>query len=128
MVLGFQERFVQQIESGDKRHSIRLGKRWRPGMIAHLYRFVRTKKQKLIFMAQVHAVDDIKIRVEKDAMYIRINGRFTLGDDEAEELAKRDGFPLGAAEMHAFWLVNHGVGIFEGQIVYWLYSERKSAA
>lgn len=133
MNLGFQDRFIPRIESGDKRHSIRKGNRWRVGMTAHLWKNMRGRKngpkpQTLIFIAPVVKVERITIQVY-DPVYqsdlsIWIEG-VELTESEKQTFAQRDGFD-GSLDMHRFWAKEHGVGVrFFGQIVHWDFKQRR---
>jgi hypothetical protein len=101
-------------------------------MRADLYARPRQKDMRLIFRAPVVKVDLIRIFVRMvdpsvpHKLMIWINGE-ALGLDEKELLARADGFPNGLAEMHYFWLEEHGPGAFYGQIIHWDY-ERRTAS
>ncbi len=131
MNLGFKERFILKIESGEKRHTIREGKRWSVGMTAHLWKNMRGRKdgpnpQTLIFTAPVTKVDDITIDVGEETFSIEIDFAW-LSDDEKEAMAKRGGFD-NCEQMFRFWRKNHKIGRFIGQIIHWDYERRQEPA
>lgn len=109
----FQERFACPILAGTKRHTIRAPRKHpdRPGCTLHLYTGLRRKGARLLMIAPCTAVSEIEI-AERGT--IRLDGR-DLRDDEAEELARRDGF-AGLAEMLRFWA---GRMPFRGHMIFW---------
>lgn len=131
-VLGFKDRFVALVESGEKRHTIRAGDFWRVGMTAHLYQRPRQKGMRLIFRAQVTKVEEIELRGGLHflkPMVVRIDG-VDLSCDECEALAVRDGFS-GFTAMTLFWrpqLRKSENGIWYGQIVHWDFEQRWKSA
>lgn len=126
MIAGLKDRFIPEVESGKKRHTIRRGKRWRAGMRIDLFANVRQKTMHLIFRAPVTCVEDIVILVGSVWFTVYINDH-ALDQTELVMLAIRDGFK-SAADMHAFWLKQHGLGSFDGQIVHWDYERRTNTA
>lgn len=125
MIAGLKHRFIPRVESGDKRHTIRRGKRWKVGMRIDLFKDVRQKTMKLIFRAPVTRVDDITIHVELTGLTIFI-GEHELDASEKEALAIADGFN-DRVEMFEFWSIEHGYGRFGGQIIHWDYDRRTYA-
>lgn len=124
----FQKRFVAAIESGEKTHTIRRnGKRRhaRPGEPVQLYTGMRTKGcRKIIDPDPVClAVRPIEIEIYKKAIRrVHVHSPTDpvglIGSDQIDEFAKEDGFE-SAADMHAFWLDFHGVGVFSGSMIEW---------
>lgn len=129
MNLGFKDRFIPLIESGAKRHTIRTGKRWRAGMLAHLYKNMRGAKagprpQTLLFIAPVVKVEEIRMTFNAAIFRVYVE-REQLDKSEMDALACRDGFPGGTGEMWRFWMDTHGPGIFEGQVIHWDFEKRQ---
>ena len=122
MIAGLKIRFIPEVESGRKRHTIRKGKRWHVGMRIDLFANVRQKTMRLIFRAPVTCVEDIEILVGAIALKVRVNDQ-PLDETELTVLAIRDGFE-NVTDMHKFWLDQHGHGSFNGQIVHWNYAKR----
>jgi hypothetical protein len=87
-----------------------------------LFANVRQKTMRLIFRAPVTCVEDIEILVGATAMKVRVNDQ-PLDGTELTVLAIRDGFE-NAIDMHEFWLDEHGLGSFDGQIIHWDYTNR----
>lgn len=143
MNLGFKDQFVPKVESGEKRHSIRAGRRWRVGMLAHCWKNMRGAKeglrpQTLLLIAPVIRVEDINIHMHRNVgLRITIEG-VMLRPDECEAFARRDGFKDQDA-MHKFWIKNHfksarntvarpemgGWQVFVGQVIHWDYDKRE---
>lgn len=154
MNLAFERRFVERVRSGEKRHSIRGGARWKVGMRADLWEQMRqerffdtegrqTSGQKLIFRAMVTAVDPIMLVIT----HIRYGlfSRFViesieiagegLSRDEMEAFAAKDGF-LSLEDMARHWVIKNKLKTsrqwlkvdrcwqFKGQVVYWDYENR----
>src|SRR5271170_7503724 len=104
----FQKRFVPKVESGEKTHTIR-GKRKnrpKPGQPFYGYYAMRTKQCRKLVESTITRVQDITIEQGKricdiearEGMHvywnvpkITIDGE-VLARDEAEALARRDGF------------------------------------
>lgn len=110
----FQQRFVPFIRARTKKHTIRAirANPDKPGNTLHLYAGLRTKKARLIARVICTAIDTIWI--SGTGAVVSING-LCIGDDEKEELARRDGFS-NFQEMMNFW---DGRLPFEGHIVHW---------
>jgi hypothetical protein len=132
-LLGFKDRFVSLIESGEKRHTIR-GHRAdiEAGTRLDLYARPRQKGMRLIFRAPCTKVEQIEIRdfaAGVDAG-IRIDG-IELSGDERELLAKADGFTQSKVNEHfvstawldmlMFW---EGRLPFDGVIIHWDFAKR----
>ena len=109
----FQPRFVGPILAGTKRHTIRAPRKHpdRPGSTLHLYTGLRQRGARLLM--RVPCTDVAAIEISADGT-ITLDGR-PLRDDEAQELARRDGF-AGVAEMLSFW---GGRLPFAGQMIFW---------
>jgi hypothetical protein len=123
----FQERFVEPILSGRKKHTIRAIRKNpdKAGNILHLYTGLRTKKAKLLMRAPCVKVEDIRIEMRKyegqsilckglTFPHVIVDG-IDLSADEKEALAYTDGFST-FAEMMAFW---DGRLPFTGHIIHW---------
>jgi len=126
----FQKQFVEPVETGRKKHTIR-GKRKnrpKPGQIFYGYYAMRTKQCRKLIQSVITRVQDITIeecerRVEYqdgahtffDYPRITIDGE-VLADDEMEALAQRDGFADLFAMMQ-FWPAQ--VRPFHGDLIHW---------
>lgn len=77
-----------------------------------LYTAMRTKQCQKIGDATCVYVAAIKIDVLKTKL------KFSDFVVDPEAFARADGF-AGAADMHAFWLKEHGPGKFEGVLIRW---------
>lgn len=98
-----------------KRQTIRaIGKRRhaRPGETLQLYTAMRTKQCRKIGEATCIYVQPISIDVGKTKL------KFSNFVTDPEAFALADGFAT-AADMHAFWLEEHGPGKFEGVLIRW---------
>jgi hypothetical protein len=118
MNLGLKPQFVPYVRDGSKRHTIRGGERWRPGMRADLWENIRRPKkfdadgnqiagQQLIFRAEVTRVQSIRIGLIRVAppflavvldddpgeSWLQCPGM--LSEDETEYFFWRDGFRKG---------------------------------
>ncbi len=98
-----------------KRHTIRAGKRWRPGMMIDFWINMRTKDQfRFAPRVPVVSVQDIEIKhgFAKSHRQVIVN-TWIMPNDEVEELAINDGFP----DLESFfkWFDSD----FEGQIIHW---------
>jgi hypothetical protein len=144
MMLGFKKQFETYVEEGSKRHSIRArgGRRWKPGVVADCFVNPRQKTMRCLGRWTVTKVEEIRIRLVvrgKVLLEIAVAGE-VLSHDEANALAWRDGFRgngrEGALEqMAGFWRKNHGLEVFEGDLIHWDYdrpvgspAERKQTA
>jgi hypothetical protein len=128
----FQKRFVVPIKLGlgmayalddivdirieqPKRQTIRAyGKRRhaRADEELQLYTAMRTKQCELIGRARCVYTTSITIQVLKNKL------KFSDFVFDADAFARSDGF-VEAADMHAFWLKEHGLGKFEGVLIRW---------
>lgn len=109
----FKAQFVPHILAGEKTHTIRATRAHpdKPGNTLHLYTGLRHKGARLLMRVTCTKVDDIQITAK---LNILINGEM-LCADEAEQLARRDGF-TSRKEMMQFW---DGRLPFVGQIIHW---------
>lgn len=125
----FKSQFAMPIINGTKLQTIRAqGKRRhaRPGEPLQLYTGMRTKHcHKIIEPDPVcDTVIAIEIAVEPERITsihlltgLYVGGTF-LGERAMEKFAKHDGF-TDLADMHKFWLENHGAGHFKGVLITW---------
>lgn len=122
----FKKQFVEKILDLSKRHTIRrIGKREhaKPGDKLQLYYGQRTKQCRKI----ADAVCMARLRLRINVGETEFLGIWTISRTGAVDavpkhswpaFAKRDGFE-SIADMHAFWLASHGVGMFEGFLIQW---------
>jgi hypothetical protein len=101
------------ILDGSKTHTIRAERAHpdRSGNWLYLYTGLRQKGAQLLMRALCTRVEEISI----DASGIIFVDSIRLCPDEAEQLARRDGFSC-YAEMMGFW---EGRLPFKGQIIHW---------
>lgn len=133
----FQKRFVPDVESGRKTHTIRGKRKNRPkaGQKFYGYFGMRTKQCRKLIQSVITRVQDITIEeLERRAEYrdgeyvffdypkITVDGE-VLADDEMEALARRDGFADLFAMMQ-FWPVQ--VRPFYGDLVHWKFPAVKA--
>ena len=116
--LNFHERFVEAVESGRKRQSIR--RRWKdgrfpfhPGQRLYLYTGLRTRAARKLGEGIIRRVEPVLIRQPGPVL---VNGRI-LDDCHVEALARNDGF-RDFEQMMRWWRATHDLP-FEGFIVYW---------
>ncbi len=112
--LNFKSRFVDAIEQGRKRQTIRkLRKRpFKAGDTLYLFTLMRTARCRRIGQAICSGVNDIRI---EPGQILVDNER--LNDQQLYELALADGF-ADIAEMMSFFSTQHRLP-FVGQIIYW---------
>jgi hypothetical protein len=118
-LLGFQDRFVDKVLRGEKRHTIRAFRGGAPikrGDWLHLYAKPRQKGMRLIFRAPCTDIQHVTIGLGGD---VRV-GRTELDPSERELLAQRDGFD----NYHDFFKFWDGRLPFAGQIIFWSYDDR----
>lgn len=123
----FKKRFSPRIEDGTKIGTIR-GERKRHARVSEqiqLYEAMRTKYcRKIISDPICVAVRPIRLHVERDQMAFVatapiLDGSATLlRPEQFDTFARADGFD-DMADMHAFWLKEHGPGIFHGFWILW---------
>lgn len=111
MILGFKTQFNDKIISREKIHTIRKGKRWRPGMKIQFYNHVRTKKMVKFKHDQV-CIGVQNIKIEGYSFIIFIDGKF-FSPTKYLSLAINDGFDNIAGFLN--WFDKP----FEGQIIHW---------
>lgn len=122
MLIGFQARFAQLVESGEKRQTIRAlrhdGKAPRIGETLHLYAGLRTKGARKLGEAVCTETYAIRIAVGDTfgfgVIYVDIDGDWLT---DVEDLAARDGFAT-FAEMISWFETTHGLP-FEGYVIRW---------
>jgi uncharacterized protein YqfB (UPF0267 family) len=130
-LLNFQGRFVDDIEAGRKKQTIRNFRKYpiNPGEKLHLYTMLRTKYARKLGEEKCKEVRVIQIR--KDG--IKLKQSRTLSADGQEKrtfkvdllhaipildaFANSDGFK-NWAEMKKFWVITHGLP-FTGQLLKW---------
>jgi hypothetical protein len=122
MMLGFKARFEKKILSKEKRHSIRAkrkGRQWRVGDRCDCYVNPRQKSMRLLGRWRCVKLQDIRIEAKTHQattfLFIWIDGQGPLTKDEAELLARADGFK-DLYEMADFW---SGRLPFHGDIIHW---------
>lgn len=123
--LNFKKRFVLKIEDGSKRHTIRAKRKraWKVGDDLALQYGSRYRPQR-IFNARCIGVSDIRIHVSDEGyILITIDGE-SLDHTERDGFARADGFE-DQYDMLRFWIDNHGIGRFEGDVIYWDYETRR---
>ena len=124
MLLGFKRRFEAPILAKTKRHTIRAyseaRRPWRVGDRCDCYVNPRQKSMKLLGRWWCTRVQDIRMENSSRAgrtslLFILIDGQGPLMRDEAELLARSDGFK-DFDEFAAFWRKRLP---FNGQIIHW---------
>ena len=123
MLLGFKRRFKNPILNRTKKHTIRAyGKRrpFRVGDVCDCYIDPRRKSMELLGRWPCVRVQEIRMQTTKrragaPLLFIFIDGQGPLQRDEAELLARSDGFK-SFDEFAAFW---RGRLPFRGQIIHW---------
>lgn len=118
MILGFKQQFEMPIKKGIKIHTIRHDKpnRWKPGMLIHFAKGVRTKNYINFQMGQCFSMQKIEIKYFLHGLgenvTVSIDGR-KLQQSEVETLARNDGFDSFVDFFNWF---NQD---FEGKIIHW---------
>lgn len=103
-----------------KRQTIRaIGKRRhaRPGETLQLYHGMRSRDCFKIGEARCVSITSIHINVKKHSMPTSIDGVHVVGG-RLRDFAREDGFDH-AEDMHAFWIEEHGLGLFAGVLIKW---------
>jgi hypothetical protein len=115
----FHQRFVTDIQSGKKRHTIRAKRKHAPrvGQTFHGFYAMRTAHCTKLVTAPIVKVEDIRIQVMEDSLWIWVDGVF-LDPSEVTRLAQADGF-ASHSDMAAWWRRVHGFGTFRGDIIHW---------
>jgi hypothetical protein len=118
----FQDQFVPDIEADRKRHTIRAARKYpdKPGKLLYLYNKLRTKKARLLKIRRCVRVQHISIERhttngDTELFFVRIDGYGPLMFDEANQLARSDGFKNLEAMME-FW---DGRLPFAGDLIHW---------
>lgn len=124
-ILNFKPQFVEPIQSGRKRHTIRATRKIpvKRGDKLYLYTGLRQKGAKRIFPEPVLCSRVQEIRIQSGIMNLKVEvDGDVLAMDECKRLAVADGFPDFTA-FHAFWERVHGDKSgrvnFSGQIIHW---------
>lgn len=112
----FQERFADDILSGQKRHTIRRRRKraTRPGDRLYLYIGMRTKRCRLIGEAKCSGVESINIYPGR--LVIRDGRRMSKPD--IDTLAKCDGFE-NTDEFFSFFEERYGLPTFDMELIHW---------
>ncbi|WP_375227530.1 hypothetical protein [Roseobacter sp. S98] len=122
----FKKRFSPRIEDGTKIGTIRGDRKRhaRVGEAVQLYQGMRTRFcRKIIPDPICVAVKPIRLHIETDQMAFVGAGVFpgveaALEPASFNTFARQDGFD-DMADMHAFWLKEHGTGVFRGFWILW---------
>lgn len=118
MILGFKQRFVQPILSGEKIHTIRgdIHGRWKPGKDIHFATGIRTKKYHQFKFDTCKSTQEIQIRYGPpqyfSGMDIFIDGKI-LSVAQINQLACNDGFDC-IWDFQKWFNKN-----FTGKIIHW---------
>ena len=114
----FKSRFGGPVVTRTKRQTIRRPRKRhaRPGELVQLYTGMRTRSCRLLLETVCRAVEPVEIEVLATGIASVLVGGIPIGDLEA--FARADGF-RDLSDMSAFWLAEHGIGVFEGVIVGW---------
>lgn len=123
----FHERFIADVEAGRKQHTIRAKRKNAPrvGQTFHAYYAMRNVHCRKLLSAPITKVEDIRIQVMTDQLWIWIESLF-LDPAEVNRLAQADGF-RSADDMAAWWRRVHGLGTFRGDVIHWDYDRRQGA-
>lgn len=119
----YQRQFIDPTLSGRKIHTIRaLGKRRhaRSGEALQHYVGMRTKQCRLFARSTCEDAKPIRIEFsERDDLTDKVTiGDTVITGQKLTPFAQSDGF-AGWLEMRSFWLTTHGLGVFDGVIIYW---------
>lgn len=113
VAINFSERFAGPVERGEKRQTIRRGKKCEPGNALQLYTGQRTK-----------ACRKLRDAVCRDVTYVGLTARgVTLGDkskfpSDIDEFARLDGF-ADYAEMWQWFSERYETNSFTGYVIRW---------
>ncbi|TGN08588.1 hypothetical protein [Leptospira bandrabouensis] len=115
MIIGFNERFVPKILSGEKIHTIRedAHNRWSPGRIMNMATGVRTKKYHEFATSICTLTVPIIINPEKERVLIENGSGLVYRYDGVLAFAKNDGFDT----LEDFWKWFHEYQ--ERKLIYW---------
>lgn len=126
--VGFKDRFVPKVESGEKTHTIRGRRRdIRVGTRLDLYARPRQKGMRLIFRVPCTKIEEIRLEYRAgtgscELPHVVIQG-IDLSPTEVEAFARRDGFD-DFADMVRWWNDTRDIP-FQGCIYHWRFSERR---
>lgn len=113
VAINFSAQFASRVESGEKRQTIRRGKKCNPGDALQLYTGQRTK-----------ACRKLRDAVCRDVTYVGLTARgVTLGDvrkfpRDIDEFARLDGFDDYAA-MWKWFSEQYETNSFTGYVIRW---------
>ncbi|MEO1000401.1 MAG: hypothetical protein AAFW69_07335 [Pseudomonadota bacterium] len=116
----FKPRFVEMIEDGRKRQTIRAHRRRhaRPGEPLQLYVGMRTAHcRKIIADPRCIDVQDVRIWVPRHAEPAAVSSGGRLAY-VTPEFARADGF-TDVEDFTRFWFDTHGPGTFSGVLIRW---------
>jgi hypothetical protein len=126
----FKSRFADAIVSGRKRITVRANRlrHVKPGEAIQLYVGMRTKQCRKLLSPDpicLHVFPIVISVGETCIMGIKVND-WRYSSAESEAFAKADGFE-NLKDMHGFWVVEHGLGNFEGVVITWKPAESASS-
>ena len=113
VAINFSAQFADCVERGEKRQTIRRGKKCKPGDTLQLYTGMRTK-----------ACRKLRVAVCKDVTYVGLTkAGVSLGDvrkfpRDIDEFARLDGFK-DYAEMWAWFSKCYETNSFTGYVIRW---------
>lgn len=122
-LLGFQKQFVEAVESGTKRQTIRAHRKrpFKVGDTLYLYYGLRTQQCRKLGEVECREVVPFKIEFGYFWMFYSrgaVQRRWLrLQVHDAADLARADGFE-SAADMAAWFEKTHGLP-FDGQLIRW---------
>jgi hypothetical protein len=117
----FRGRFVDLIEAGFKRQTIRAERKRhaRPGEQLQLYTAMRTRSCRLLGRARCSRVGAIRLDFAENRIETELTTRPFEGDELLQVFARSDGF-LDWEEMKQFWREEHGaMPAFSGVLITW---------
>lgn len=117
----FKTRFAEAIVAGTKRQTVRANRKRhaRPGEMLQLFTGMRTRQCRKIVEVKCRHVRSIAISVGPEKIdALEVESWPFITTEGLEAFARQDGF-ASLADMHAFWLAEHGVGLFEGVLILW---------
>jgi len=113
VAINFSPQFAERVERGEKRQTIRRGRKCEPGTALQLYTGQRTKACRKLMDA-----------VCKDITYVGLTERgVTLGDkskfpSDIDDFARADGF-RDYAEMWQWFSTRYETNSFTGYVIRW---------